>query len=86
MLIKITTYMSTLSSYEHSMILGDVNLLDVYWDRSVWLFLSVLWCDIWVKFRTVGWQAQGNILDVVLTNFDIDQLIHILQTLYLIIL
>ena len=84
--IKITTYMPTLSCYEHSMILVDVNLLDVYWDRSVWLFLSVLWCDIWGKFRTVGWQAQGNILDVVLTNFDIDQLIHILQTLYLIIL
>ena len=73
------TYLPTLSSHDHLMILGDVNLPDIDWDnyqgRSDF---SCHFCDIIFDLNleqsvNKPTHIKGNILDVILTNFDIDQ-------------
>jgi len=75
------TYLSTLSCYDHLMILGDANLPDVDWDNYQGQSdFSCQFCDVIFELNLEQWvdrptHTKGNILDVVLTNFDIDQVV-----------
>ena len=73
------TYLFTLSSYDHLMILGDFNLHDIDWDNYQGQSdFSCHFCDMMFDMNleqsvNKPTHIKGNILDVILTNFDIDQ-------------